>query len=74
MLVEVEPQRCCGAGLCVLTVPEVFSQHETDGTVLLLTPRPDIDQQEAVAEAAEFCPSGAIKIVVAGDRSGQRTS
>ncbi|GLW55566.1 ferredoxin [Kitasatospora phosalacinea] len=62
MIVHVDPDRCCGAGQCVLAAPEVFDQHEEDGTVLLLDPRPPAALAREVADAATACPGGAIRL------------
>jgi ferredoxin len=59
---------CIGAGLCVMTAPEVFDQAEDDGLVVLLTPEPAGPARDpgtdpraaAVREAARQCPSGAL--------------
>ena len=59
MIVHVDRQRCCSAGMCVLTAPEVFDQREEDGTVLLLR-QPRTDQEAAVRDAVGLCPSGAL--------------
>jgi ferredoxin len=34
--VVVDQVKCCGAGQCVLIVPEVFDQNDDDGIVVLL--------------------------------------
>ncbi|EME53077.1 ferredoxin [Amycolatopsis decaplanina] len=39
MRLEVDRERCVGAGMCVLTAPEVFGQDEEDGRVRLLDRR-----------------------------------
>jgi ferredoxin len=60
--VRVAPGRCCGAGQCALIAPAVFSQHDEDGTVLLLNPAPPPALAPAVRSAANRCPSGAIHV------------
>jgi ferredoxin len=54
---------CVGAGMCVLTAPDVFDQSEEDGTVVLLVSEPTSEQAEAVREAVQLCPSGALSLV-----------
>ncbi len=62
MRVTADRDVCVGAGMCVLTAPEVFDQDE-DGLVKLVRPTPDEGEEEAVArEAVSLCPSGAIQI------------
>ncbi|GAA4998618.1 ferredoxin [Actinopolymorpha pittospori] len=63
MKVQVDRERCCGAGMCALTAPDVFDQSEEDGQVLLLDPEPRPENASATREAAQLCPSGAISIV-----------
>jgi len=60
--VHVDQEKCCGAGQCVLTAPEVFDQREEDGIVELLDPTPAESRHRAVKEAASVCPSGAIDV------------
>ncbi|GGP41954.1 ferredoxin [Saccharothrix coeruleofusca] len=63
MKVEVDKERCAGAGMCALTDPEVFDQDEADGTVVLLDPSPSGEHQRKAREAAHLCPAGAIRVV-----------
>ncbi|MEV4318686.1 (4Fe-4S)-binding protein [Actinocrispum sp. NPDC049592] len=61
MHVEGNKDICVGAGMCVLTAPEVFDQDD-DGIVTVLQPEPGADEQDAVRQAATLCPSGAVKV------------
>ncbi|MFI2710588.1 ferredoxin [Micromonospora sp. NPDC018662] len=60
--VEVDRDACCGAGNCVLTAPEVFTQDDADGLVLLLADAPPAASGERVRRAADLCPAGAIHV------------
>ncbi|MBM7773767.1 ferredoxin [Actinokineospora baliensis] len=60
MRVEVDSDRCVGAGMCVLTQPEVFDQSEDDGTVVLLRAEPAPEQERDVLDAVHACPAQAI--------------
>ncbi|WSA29761.1 ferredoxin [Streptosporangium sp. NBC_01755] len=62
MKVTTDTSRCIGAGMCVLTVPEVFDQSEEDGTVVLLDETPPPELHAAVRRAERLCPSGAISV------------
>jgi ferredoxin len=62
MKITVEMSRCCGAGHCVLSAPEVFDQRDSDGLVILLQENPDESQQPNVRLAAELCPAQAIQL------------
>jgi ferredoxin len=57
--IQVDRDRCVGAGMCTLNAPEVFDQDRVDGLVLLLRTRVP-HPAEAVHDAADLCPSGAI--------------
>ncbi|MEV5834076.1 ferredoxin [Nocardia sp. NPDC052112] len=59
MRITVDRERCIGAGMCALIAAEVFDQDEDDGRVRLLDPRPPRGH-DAVREAVEACPSGAL--------------
>ncbi|PTA47950.1 ferredoxin [Micromonospora sp. RP3T] len=63
MRVEVDRDACCGSGNCVLTAPEVFTQDDADGLVLLLAAAPPVGNAELVRRAADLCPAGAIRVV-----------
>jgi ferredoxin len=60
--VSIDRGKCVGSGNCVYIAPDIFSQDDDDGMVILLTERPDASLSEAVAEAARQCPSMAIQL------------
>jgi ferredoxin len=62
MKITADSTVCIGAGMCALTVPEVFDQSEDEGTVVLLSEVPTAEQEEAVRRAVTLCPSGAISV------------
>src|SRR5690606_41095075 len=62
MRITVDQDKCCGAGQCVLTAPEVFDQSDEDGVVVLLQPEPGEEHHAAVREAAAVCPASAITV------------
>ncbi|MFE8944777.1 ferredoxin [Streptomyces sp. NPDC007856] len=62
MKITLEPERCVGAGHCVLSAPEVFDQDEADGIVVLLDTEPGAALTDAVHEAADLCPARAILV------------
>jgi ferredoxin len=63
MELGVDRERCIGAGMCVLTAPEVFDQDAEDGRVVPLDHTPAPELEPVVREAAQVCPSGAITLV-----------
>jgi len=65
MRIDIDEEKCCGAGQCVLAAPDVFDQRDEDGIVVLLDAAPPAEQFAAVREAAQLCPAAAI--VVAED-------
>ena len=60
--VSIDRGKCVGSGNCVYIAPDVFSQDDDNGMVILLTERLDASLGEAVAEAARQCPSMAIQL------------
>lgn len=62
MKIDIDEEKCCGAGQCVLAAPDVFDQRDEDGIVVLLDAAPSADQLAAVNEAAQLCPAAAIVV------------
>lgn len=62
MKVVIDKDKCIGAGQCVMTAPDVFDQDEDAGTVVLLTERPPVTDQDKIRRAANFCPARVIHI------------
>lgn len=63
MRIVADPQRCIGAGQCVLVDPDAFDQNDDDGLVVVL--RPEIDGDAALArarEAVNVCPGRTLSI------------
>lgn len=61
MKVRADRERCCGSGMCVLRLPEVFDQDE-DGIVLVLDHDPPAEVLAQVAAAVDTCPSQALSL------------
>lgn len=53
---------CIGAGVCVLTAPEVFDQGADDGLVRVLVDEVPAEEARLVREAVDLCPSAALSI------------
>lgn len=70
--VAVDRARCCASGNCARLVPEVFDQDEEDGLVRLRSRAPVPGRlRAAVREAAELCPTAAIRLAGGpGDAAG----
>ncbi|WP_186781633.1 MULTISPECIES: ferredoxin [unclassified Streptomyces] len=62
MRVSVDRDLCVGAGQCVLSAEEVFDQDGDDGLVVLRNPDPSPAQEDAVRDAVDRCPAGAITL------------
>ncbi|HEY2762794.1 MAG TPA: ferredoxin [Pseudonocardiaceae bacterium] len=62
MTVHADTTICIGAGQCALRAPAVFDQSDDDDTVIVLDVEPGAEHGEAVREAVELCPSGAISV------------
>jgi len=61
MRVVVDRDPCVGAGMWVLTAPEVFDQDTEDGRVVLLDATPTAGHA-STRDAAPACPSGAVTV------------
>ncbi|GGM62682.1 ferredoxin [Thermopolyspora flexuosa] len=62
MKISADTDVCIAAGMCALNAPEVFDQHEEEGTVVLLDPEPPAELADKVRRAVQMCPSGALKL------------
>ncbi|NRQ37663.1 ferredoxin [Nonomuraea sp. NN258] len=62
MEINADTSVCIGAGMCALTVPEVFDQSEDEGLVVLLQKTPPEGAEDAVRRAVTLCPSGALSV------------
>lgn len=63
MHVEIDQDKCCGSGLCVLTAPEIFDQRDEDGIGYVLQPSPADDALRAKArDAMAMCPASAVEV------------
>ncbi|MFF5703020.1 ferredoxin [Streptomyces sp. NPDC012794] len=65
MRISVDQDVCIGAGQCVLTAPQVFTQDD-DGFSEVLPGRADGHGSPLVREAARACPVSAITVREAG--------
>ncbi|NEB74468.1 ferredoxin [Streptomyces sp. SID14478] len=62
MRVEVDQERCVGAGMCALTAPDVFTQDD-DGFSEVLPGRAEAaGEHPLVKEAVRACPVGAVSL------------
>jgi ferredoxin len=62
MRIQVDRDRCRGAGQCALNAPELFDQSEEDGTVVVLDEQPPPALQEKARLAAALCPNSVIRL------------
>jgi ferredoxin len=60
MKIQVDRDRCRGAGQCALTAPELFDQSEEDGSVVVLDEEPPPALYERAGLAAALCPNSVI--------------
>ncbi|MCX5208615.1 ferredoxin [Kitasatospora sp. NBC_00240] len=68
MLITADRDRCIGAGLCVLTAPDVF-EHDDDGLVHVLEQEPDARLEGDVRLAQQLCPARALALDTAAPQS-----
>lgn len=62
MKIDADRDTCIGAGLCVVTAPEVFDQDD-DGLVVLLVEAGAAADHAAAREAVTLCPSAALRLI-----------
>ena len=62
MRIQVDRDRCRGAGQCALNAPELFDQSEEDGTVVVLNEQPPPALREQARLAASLCPNSVIRL------------
>ena len=62
MKIELDQDKCIGAGLCVIAAPELFDQRDDDGIAFLLEETALGAAQGAAREAAAVCPAAAITL------------
>ncbi|MBC2865041.1 ferredoxin [Streptomyces mexicanus] len=62
MKIEIDQDKCVGAGQCVFAAMDVFDQRDSDGIAVLLTDEPTEEHWEGVREAAAVCPAAAITL------------
>lgn len=61
--IQVDRERCRGAGQCALTAPGLFDQSDDDGTVVVLDEQPPPALQDHARRAAALCPNSVIRLV-----------
>lgn len=62
MEIRADLELCISAGVCAYTVPEFFGQDPSDGHVTLVLTCPPAGLEDAVRQAVELCPSGALSL------------
>lgn len=61
MQVSVDTDLCAATGGCAQVAPEVF-EIRSDGVVHVINAQPGPELRDAVLEAADLCPTGAITV------------
>ena len=61
MKAYVDPDICSGTGICVQICPQVFELSNKGYAVAKVDPVPE-DLHDAVQEAKDSCPTGAITV------------
>lgn len=62
MRIEVDKERCVGAGMCALTAPDVFTQDDDGVSEVLPGGAERAGDHPMVKEAARACPVGAVTV------------
>ncbi|MXG28451.1 ferredoxin [Streptomyces sp. YIM 132580] len=60
MGVQVDKERCVGAGMCALTAPDVFTQDDDGLSEVLPGREATSGTHPLVGEAVRACPVGAV--------------
>ncbi|MEW2068144.1 ferredoxin [Streptomyces sp. NPDC007346] len=60
MGVQVDKERCVGAGMCALTAPDVFTQDDDGLSEVLPGRETATGRHPLVGEAVRACPVGAV--------------
>lgn len=63
MRITADTEVCVGAGMCALTLPDVFEQDEDEGTVVLRVHQPPPAWEASVRHVVGLCPSGALALL-----------
>ena len=61
MQVSVDLDVCAATGGCAQVCPDVF-EIRSDGLVHVLVSEPEEELRDAILEAADLCPTGAIRV------------
>jgi ferredoxin len=62
MHVHADQNICATSGQCVESVPEIFTERDGDGVVVVREPRPPERFWQPVRDAARRCPVAAITV------------
>ncbi|MEV0125763.1 ferredoxin [Streptomyces sp. NPDC050703] len=60
--IEVDGERCVGAGMCALTAPAVFTQDDDGLSVVLAGQDASVAAHPTVKDAVRACPVGALSL------------
>ncbi len=58
--ISVDRSRCLGSGMCIVYAPETFAHDEQTKAIVV---DPDGDPVDAIRNAVEACPTGALQLV-----------
>jgi len=61
--VAVDRARCLGSGMCVVYAPDTFA-HDDEAKAVVQDPA--ADALDAVREAVDACPTGALRLIDGG--------
>ncbi|WP_440581832.1 ferredoxin [Streptomyces flavofungini] len=60
--IEVDVERCVGAGMCALTAPAVFTQDDDGFSVVLTGQEASDEPHPLVRDAVRACPVSAVSL------------
>ncbi|MFJ5033035.1 ferredoxin [Streptomyces sp. NPDC088560] len=62
MRIQVDRERCVGAGMCALTAPDVFTQDDDGFSEILPGRKAAAADHPMVGEAVRACPVSAVSL------------
>lgn len=62
MRITIHKHKCIGAGQCISAAPDLFSQDEDDGIVILLKESAEEGEVDVARDAMHLCPALAIDL------------
>jgi ferredoxin len=63
MRIEIDREKCCGVGNCVLTAPDLFDLDDEENVAVAIVPAVTETRRAEVERVIDECPTMAIDLV-----------